>query len=454
MKRQIFSFLFFLFLGAQLCAQTFSIPEEFGVANNTKGECLIFSNLEGAYFYFSDENINFSSIKCCRIVFNETTIDTFDVESNNVLIDSEKQMVTIKSPVANSGYLFTYKVSSDNKSVEKTAFTWITQFEKIKTLEWSKDSIYCKDLTLEIVPSMIYKTALGKTKKISRNLTISYNTLKEGEDGPTETNVKENLEESDEISINPVPYLNTSFEVIDATIENNKYTVVTDTFITHAVVAFPNMNTTAKVLHEGDEGIDSTLKFVSSFDEAISNSSSFRSSGPLLINLNSNSSELANHYEWAIIRDINAEQGDFSNAFVLFEKNINGYEVADPGLYCIELIVSNIRNDSICDNKNYACFTIAESQLNIPNAFTPNGDGKNDEFRVAYRSIATYSCHIYDQWGRKVYESDDITTGWNGYVGRKLGDIGTYFYYIEAMGTDGVEYKKKGTVNLIRTKEK
>ena len=284
-------------------------------------------------------------------------------------------------------------------------------------------------------------------------MTISYNTLTDGENGPSENSTQEQIEESNTITISPVPYVNTTFVLSDFTIESQKYQITSDTFITQAVVAFPTMTTTAKFLHEGDEGIDSTLKFSTSFDEAISLSGNFRSSGPLLLNLISNSSDLANHFEWAVTHGVTAEQGDFSNAFVLFEKDINSYEVSDPGLYCFELTVSNIRNDSICENKSYACFSIAESQLNIPNAFTPNGDGTNDEFRVAYRSIASFNCHIYDQWGRKVYESTDITKGWDGYVGNRIGDIGTYFYYIEAVGTDGVEYKKKGSVNLIRTKD-
>ena len=284
-------------------------------------------------------------------------------------------------------------------------------------------------------------------------MTISYNTLTDGDDGPTESQKEENIEESNTITITPVPYVNTTFKISDLTIESQKYEIVTDSFITNAVVAFPSIKTSAKFLHEGDEGIDSTMKFSTSFDEAISLAGNFRSSGPLFINLYSNANSLANHFEWAVVHGITAEQGDFSNAFVLFEADVNSYEVSEPGLYCVELTISNIRNDSVCKNHNYACFSIAESKLNIPNAFTPNGDGDNDEFRVAYRSIATFSCHIYDQWGRKVYESTDITKGWDGYVGNKIGDIGTYFYYIEATGTDGIEYKKKGSVNLIRIKE-
>lgn len=453
MKRRILGLLFLLFFSFEMYATTFSVPDESGIVYNSKGECMLFYDMDKASVSFSDEIADFSNVRCSRIVFGETKIDTFVIENNYISISSDKQTVTLKSPIANSGYLFEYNVYSGGDSLKKTAFTWITKFEPIDSLIWTKDSIYCEELDIDFSPVLTYKTKFGETKKIIRNMTISYNTLTDGENGPSENSTQEQIEESNTITISPVPYVNTTFVLSDFTIESQKYQITSDTFITQAVVAFPIMTTTAKFLHEGDEGIDSTLKFSTSFDEAISLSGNFRSSGPLLLNLISNSSDLANHFEWAVTHGVTAEQGDFSNAFVLFEKDINSYEVADPGLYCFELTVSNIRNDSVCENKSYACFSIAESQLNIPNAFTPNGDGTNDEFRVAYRSIASFNCHIYDQWGRKVYESTDITKGWDGYVGNRIGDIGTYFYYIEAVGTDGVEYKKKGSVNLIRTKD-
>lgn len=453
MKRRILGLLFLLFFSFEMYATTFSVPDESGIVYNSKGECMLFYDMDKASVSFSDEIADFSNVRCSRIVFGETKIDTFVIENNYISISSDKQTVTLKSPIANSGYLFEYDVYSNGDSLKKTAFTWITKFEPLESLIWTKDSIYCEELDIDFSPVLTYKTKFGETKKIIRNMTISYNTLTDGENGPSENSTQEQIEESNTITISPVPYVNTTFVLSDFTIESQKYQITSDTFITQAVVAFPTMTTTAKFLHEGDEGIDSTLKFSTSFDEAISLSGNFRSSGPLLLNLISNSSDLANHFEWAVTHGVTAEQGDFSNAFVLFEKDINSYEVADPGLYCFELTVSNIRNDSVCENKSYACFSIAESQLNIPNAFTPNGDGTNDEFRVAYRSIASFNCHIYDQWGRKVYESTDITKGWDGYVGNRIGDIGTYFYYIEAVGTDGVEYKKKGSVNLIRTKD-
>ncbi|MFO8000680.1 MAG: gliding motility-associated C-terminal domain-containing protein [Marinilabilia sp.] len=94
-----------------------------------------------------------------------------------------------------------------------------------------------------------------------------------------------------------------------------------------------------------------------------------------------------------------------------------------------------------------------ESELDVPNVFTPNGDGINDEFRVAYRSLKEFEMVIFNRWGRKVYESKDPKKGWDGTVGGKTGSPGVYFYYIRAEGYNEEEvHKEEGAVHLIRDK--
>ncbi|GAB4375189.1 MAG: hypothetical protein Kow0075_01400 [Salibacteraceae bacterium] len=57
----------------------------------------------------------------------------------------------------------------------------------------------------------------------------------------------------------------------------------------------------------------------------------------------------------------------------------------------------------------------ALSVLNVPTAFTPNGDGINEEFRVKGFNIIKFHMVIRDRWGRVVYESTDLQAGWNGH---------------------------------------
>lgn len=97
--------------------------------------------------------------------------------------------------------------------------------------------------------------------------------------------------------------------------------------------------------------------------------------------------------------------------------------------------------------------TITEMAVEAPNAFTPNNDGANDEFRVYYRSVRKFSMVIFNSWGRKVYESTDPSLGWDGTIGNQVAEPGVYFYVIEAEGYNPNEKKKlQGPVHLIRGK--
>jgi len=70
-------------------------------------------------------------------------------------------------------------------------------------------------------------------------------------------------------------------------------------------------------------------------------------------------------------------------------------------------------------------------QYFIPNAFTPNGDGKNDIFRVLgqYRNIR-FNMYIYDRWGQLMFHSENIDEGWDGTYKNNLCMSGTYTWLI------------------------
>lgn len=88
--------------------------------------------------------------------------------------------------------------------------------------------------------------------------------------------------------------------------------------------------------------------------------------------------------------------------------------------------------------------------LYLPNAFSPNGDGRNDRFRVLGEHIGYFEIYIYNRWGNLVYQSKDISQGWNGMQGADICDIGTYFYYVKARCSGGADFMLKGDVTLIR----
>lgn len=87
----------------------------------------------------------------------------------------------------------------------------------------------------------------------------------------------------------------------------------------------------------------------------------------------------------------------------------------------------------------------------VPNAFTPNGDGKNDRFRflpVGMKSIRYF--RVFNRFGQLVYSSADPAKGWDGMLGSKPQATGTYVWQVSGEDYNGVIQTLRGTVVLIR----
>jgi gliding motility-associated-like protein len=94
--------------------------------------------------------------------------------------------------------------------------------------------------------------------------------------------------------------------------------------------------------------------------------------------------------------------------------------------------------------------TAVAGDIFIPNAFTPNGDGMNDVFKVYGHIIANVHLKIFNQYGELICESRDITEGWNGMHKGKLQPSGVYTYVMRLALTDGSDIRRKGFVLLLR----
>lgn len=91
-----------------------------------------------------------------------------------------------------------------------------------------------------------------------------------------------------------------------------------------------------------------------------------------------------------------------------------------------------------------------ETDIFVPNAFTPNGDENNDIFRVRSNFIDELDLVIYNRWGQEVFRTSDVNGGWDGTFNGKELPPDTYAYYIRVLCINVAEYKKKGNVTLIR----
>jgi gliding motility-associated-like protein len=89
--------------------------------------------------------------------------------------------------------------------------------------------------------------------------------------------------------------------------------------------------------------------------------------------------------------------------------------------------------------------------LFIPNAFTPNGDGKNDLFKVYGSSINQIELRIFNQWGQLLFESKDPQRGWDGTYGGHPQPTGVYLYAVKlTLYGQPSPIIRKGSLNLIR----
>jgi gliding motility-associated-like protein len=89
--------------------------------------------------------------------------------------------------------------------------------------------------------------------------------------------------------------------------------------------------------------------------------------------------------------------------------------------------------------------------LELPTTFTPNGDGNNDFIYVkgwGLKELIYFS--IYNKWGEKVFETSDISEGWNGYYKGVLQNNGTYVYRVRAKTWRDTEKEIEGHINLMR----
>ncbi|MEI6122536.1 MAG: gliding motility-associated C-terminal domain-containing protein [Bacteroidota bacterium] len=86
----------------------------------------------------------------------------------------------------------------------------------------------------------------------------------------------------------------------------------------------------------------------------------------------------------------------------------------------------------------------------VPNAFTPNGDNKNDELFVRSKMVSDMSFLIYNRWGEKVFETDNIKNGWDGTYNGKPCDPGVFVYYLNVTCHNKTTYLKKGNITIIR----
>jgi len=122
----------------------------------------------------------------------------------------------------------------------------------------------------------------------------------------------------------------------------------------------------------------------------------------------------------------------------------------DTGTYCTTLVATNSNG---CADTATNCLVIEPAfTLYIPDAFSPNGDGKNDVFMAKGQYVKGYEMYIFDRWGQQIFHTTNINEGWNGRInnGGATCQEDIYVYLINAYDSKNQKHTYTGSLNLVK----
>ena len=188
-------------------------------------------------------------------------------------------------------------------------------------------------------------------------------------------------------------------------------------------------------------------------DEGEQEETSYEGSAPVEIRFEARPENLGSYtayYEWRFYT-----QGNESSPYIIrYDENM-AYTFMTSGQTFIDLLITFVDGK---DTINYEMdepfvVSVSESKLEMPNAFSPNGDGINDVYKAkdGWQSIVSFKAAIFTRWGKKLYEWNDPDGGWDGKVNGHVVPDGAYYCVVQAKGADGKNYSIKKTVSVLTT---
>jgi len=117
-----------------------------------------------------------------------------------------------------------------------------------------------------------------------------------------------------------------------------------------------------------------------------------------------------------------------------------------------QLYTIDIKTKTGCLTTDSQMIKLVKSiEIYVPNAFTPNGDGINDNLRPVFYGIKQLRYfRIFNRWGQMFYDTQTAKQGWDGTFKNTRQEMQTVVWMLEALGADGKIYSRKGTSLLIR----
>jgi len=144
--------------------------------------------------------------------------------------------------------------------------------------------------------------------------------------------------------------------------------------------------------------------------------------------------------------------GDINSAYNTSDESNPKHDYKQAGTYTVTCWVQSAPG---CADSLVKEITVEDvSDFFIPNTFTPNNDGLNDVFMPVFNhtDLENYSFTIFNRWGGIVFETNDVSNGWDGSFkgASKPAPEGVYVWIISFKGEKQIAVEKKGTVSLLR----
>jgi gliding motility-associated-like protein len=120
------------------------------------------------------------------------------------------------------------------------------------------------------------------------------------------------------------------------------------------------------------------------------------------------------------------------------------------------VVLLEVVDDYGCvDSVSHSVMIFDNLKIYIPNSFTPNGDGVNDEFKPIGKGYSDegYNLTIYNRWGQRVFSSSSFEKGWDGKIdGIKMNVNAVFVYIIDVYDINGKEYRFMGQITMLGSK--
>lgn len=201
----------------------------------------------------------------------------------------------------------------------------------------------------------------------------------------------------------------------------------------------------------GDKNVDLTIE--NSYCGSLSISETIIKEG-VTLSVSANENPIFLGEEVELSSDANSSSGSTLSYFwspldnLLSPNSPNTVGVPDTTT-TYQLVVTDANGCTAVDSITIT--VVPDTRIFVPNVFTPNNDGQHDSFVITDNKIEDQGrLTIFDRWGGKVYETQDLRTGWDGMVNGKFVTTGVYVYVLEVTFKDGAEEVRHGNVTVIR----